>query len=280
LAATQVTWNPAYKAFGHKFAYGLKDIPPVHFSFSDRAGKGIIVEWRDGVIEVLENKFGVFANSNLYKENVAATEKWLDKLYSNPKGTYPSIKDGGAQFRASSEPAEKGERRAVTFWAMPGDYSSPSRFTRLAMLLNATAATCYSDKSVVVKGKVETTNPAFVPPGLPATNPSLLSVVQVINAAYLPRGQDDGGLAFDAEEFTPLSMLRDHGRAGDANGAGAVAPVFYYRTGSNMQYKAIDLGKVEWQKLGPKGVRRAPATFSPQPWFTPASNEWNAYPAA
>ena len=96
------------------------------------------------------------------------------------------------------------------FWPLPGDYSRPSRFTRLAMLRTAALNNCWNDTSFYFNDS-EPLSPGFVPEGFPKNNPSLLAVMGVLNTAYLPRGvDDDGNNGARPVEFTPTSMLRDH----------------------------------------------------------------------
>jgi hypothetical protein len=70
----------------------------------------------------------------------------------------------------------------------PGDYSSRSRFTRMALLRAATLKACWPTQ---VGNDTQTLSPGVLPPGgsYPADNPALLAVLGVLQPVYLPRGE-------------------------------------------------------------------------------------------
>lgn len=67
-----------------------------------------------------------------------------------------------------------------------GNFSSPSRFTRMAMLKTAAVGTCWPTEA---GGEVQQLSPGTVPDGYPAASPTLLAVMGIIQSVYLPRGK-------------------------------------------------------------------------------------------
>lgn len=71
----QVVWDPEYDAFGKAISNGLAKVPTLHLVFHDSSGASLVVQWRDGKMEVLDNPLGVFANDPLLQDNYKV--RWL-----------------------------------------------------------------------------------------------------------------------------------------------------------------------------------------------------------
>jgi hypothetical protein len=68
-----------------------------------------------------------------------------------------------------------------------GDYSSPNRFTRMAMIRAATLATCWP---TVAANETQLLSPGNTPNSqYPEHAPSLLAVLGITQSVYLPRGE-------------------------------------------------------------------------------------------
>eukprot|EP00775_Hariotina_reticulata_P012809 gene12809-12937_t len=193
----QVVWNPQYNKLGMLVSFGVQRDAPMHFTVHDASGASLVVQFRPGgVTEVLDNPLGVFANGAFLQDHYKEYKSWLNR------------------HNYTEQQPPNG-----TMWIMPGDYSSSSRFIRMAMLSTAAQHSCWSTQGA---GELQQLSPGTVPKGYPTTNPTLLAVVGMLQSVYLPRGIDDEGGANSKEEsnieVTPVSTLRDH-----------KAAIYYYR---------------------------------------------------
>ena len=247
-----------YGKWARLMAQGLADAPPWHFSITDAKGRGIIVQARDGQVQVLDNKYGVFTNEPFYEEQEKKVAEFERQMLSNPADVFPSVKtvhvpeiEGGPSIFAA------GAKNPIGYLPLPGDYSGPSRFTRMALTLKyATKPTCWDATSMLDKKEKETLNPAYVPAGLPKTNEALLAVLGVTNQVYLPRGLTDHGKAGAAGEWTPFSTLRDHR-----------LKAFYVRTANSPLFRQYHLKMINWTNTGKRGIVTVPLTTPGETWF-------------
>eukprot|EP00878_Enallax_costatus_P023717 GHUV01025254.1.p1 GENE.GHUV01025254.1~~GHUV01025254.1.p1 ORF type:complete len:199 (+),score=19.70 GHUV01025254.1:713-1309(+) len=99
---------------------GTQDAPPLHVTVHDRTGASLVIQYRDGKMEVLRNPLGVFTNQPLLQEQLQHYQDWM------------------AAHNYTTDTKPKGDQ-----WVMPGDYSSQSRFIRLAMIKTATSRECW-----------------------------------------------------------------------------------------------------------------------------------------
>ncbi len=104
----------------------------VHYMFSDRTGEAVVVEPEEGGLKIHRDTIGVMTNSPDYL--------WHRTNLRNYGGVFYS--EGPRKF-LNMELMGFGEALGGGF-GLPGDYSSPSRFVRLAAL-----------KEAAVKGKNE-----------------------------------------------------------------------------------------------------------------------------
>lgn len=102
----------------------LGSIPPLHWSFSDRTGEMIVVEPDKEGLKIYRNTLGVMTNSPSYSWHRLNLLNYggirnldYDVLKVNEECLRPCFSGSGAQ-------------------GLPGDWSSPSRFIRLAFLRN------------------------------------------------------------------------------------------------------------------------------------------------
>lgn len=102
---------------------GQSVVFPVHFVVTDKEGKGLIIEYIDGKLNVYDDKVGVLTNSPGYPWQVTNLSNYINLSPSNPK---PLVVDG-VTYTATGQGAG-----AV---GLPGDYSPPSRFVKTAYLL-------------------------------------------------------------------------------------------------------------------------------------------------
>lgn len=111
----------------------------VHWRFTDRSGRQVVLEIVDGVAHFYENRLGVLTNSPGFEWQMTNLNNYVN-LYS---GAAPSQKLGDvelAPFGAGSG-----------FLGIPGDVTPPSRFVRAAFY-QATARPPKSAEETVLQG--------------------------------------------------------------------------------------------------------------------------------
>lgn len=102
----------------------LKDlILPAHFSIYDASGKGIVVEYVKGELNVYDNQIGVMTNSPAYDWHMTNLRNYINLSPVTPK----PIIDNGMTFAATGQGAG--------MLGLPGDISPPSRFVKMAVML-------------------------------------------------------------------------------------------------------------------------------------------------
>ena len=112
----------------------VEDKPlPAHYIFSDRTGETMVVEPEAAGLKIHRRTIGVLTNSPDYRWHLTNLRAYVG-VTNRPKRP---------QTIAGHEIREFGERLGGGF-GLPGDYSSPSRFVRLAFL-----------KEFAVRGKDE-----------------------------------------------------------------------------------------------------------------------------
>ncbi|MEN9902122.1 MAG: hypothetical protein RL651_786 [Pseudomonadota bacterium] len=96
--------------------------PTVHFVFNDRSGKGIVVEFVEGQMQIHENKVHVLTNAPTYQWQLTNLRNYIN--ISTKVDT--SVKIGGLDLTALGSGGNT--------MALRADYSPPSRFARTAFL--------------------------------------------------------------------------------------------------------------------------------------------------
>jgi choloylglycine hydrolase len=97
---------------------------PLHFSIFDASGKGIIVEYVHGKLNIHDNKIGVLTNSPSYNWHITNMNNYVHLLPVNPN---PIKTTNGLTFAATGQ--------GFGMIGLPGDISPPSRFVKIATLL-------------------------------------------------------------------------------------------------------------------------------------------------
>jgi len=103
----------------------LGSVAPFHCMVSDKTGDSIIIEPIAGKLNIYDNKANVITNSPVYEWH---TENLRNYIALKPENS-PAIKINKYDF------ASFGQGSGLI--GIPGDYSSPSRFIRAAILANA-----------------------------------------------------------------------------------------------------------------------------------------------
>lgn len=103
---------------------GMGDmIFPLHFSIFDATGKGIVVEYIGGKLQVYD-QVGVMTNSPGYSWHLTNLTNYLHLTPTNP----PAVITEGLQFSSNGQ--------GFGMVGLPGDASPPSRFVKTATLLH------------------------------------------------------------------------------------------------------------------------------------------------
>jgi len=95
---------------------------PLHFSVFDSSGKGIVIEYINGKMNLYDNKIGVMTNSPGYDWHLINLNNYVHLRPTNP----PAVIADGVKFAATGQ--------GFGMIGMPGDISPPSRFVKMAVL--------------------------------------------------------------------------------------------------------------------------------------------------
>lgn len=174
---------------------------PLHFAIYEASGNGIVVEFVDGKMNVYDNKIGILTNSPTFPWQIDNLRNYLNLSPFNPN----PITVNGLTFTVTGQGSGN--------VGLPGDVSPPSRFTKIAFLLNN----------------------AF-----PVTNADgALNLAQhLLNNVDIPigiaRANVNGKLSTD---YTQWVVFKD-----------LTHKMFYYRIYTDMTVRAIDLNKLDFSE--------------------------------
>ena len=204
---------------------GTMSIGSVHFSLQDATGASRAAEWIDGVLRVYDNtEVGVFTNDPSFEWHLGNLDQYAQYPASAaaPPFPYPATAYGDftsyaveAEGRAATVPSMASHGLHSKF--LPGGYTPPDRFVRM-FLLKQTAT-------------------AHAPPR--SADDGIVLATGLLNTVHIPRGAVAG--SGKLLEFTNWACLKVPKAAG-----GNAGPTFYFRTYDNMQFKKVDLGRVDW----------------------------------
>lgn len=96
---------------------------PLHFAIYDATGKGIVVEYVAGKLNIYDNKLGVMTNTPAYDWHLTNLINYVHLTPTNPN----PIMINGQTFGATGQ--------GFGMIGMPGDISPPSRFVKTAIML-------------------------------------------------------------------------------------------------------------------------------------------------
>lgn len=174
---------------------------PLHYSIFDASGKGIVVEYVDGELHIHDH-MGVMTNSPTYDWHVTNLNNYVQLSPQNPK---PIIANG-ITYAALGQGAG--------MLGLPGDISPPSRFVKMAVMLQT-----------ILK---------------PADDKEALNVCEhLINNVDIPRGfvrtinHDNTA----TNELTQWVVFKD-----------LTHKKLYYRTYDDMTLKLVDMNKIDFSK--------------------------------
>ena len=192
---------PSVRIWGETVAV-LSGPMPLHFAVHDASGKCLVVEFIGGEKKIYDNQIGVMTNMPEFPWQVTHLCNYLNLSAFNPKA-----KDfNGIMIKPTGTGAG--------WLGMPGDWSPPSRFVRIAYLVNATPPA--KDRTTALNLAKHILNTVDIPLGS-------------VEAAL--KSKDSGNAV--AKEYTQWSVLND-----------LTNRVFYYYSYDDMNLKSIDLKKM------------------------------------
>lgn len=95
---------------------------PLHFAVYEFNGKGIVVEYVGGKLNIYDNDIGVMTNSPSYDWHLTNLKNYIHLAPVNP----PPVVADGVTFAATGQ--------GFGMIGLPGDISPPSRFVKMAVL--------------------------------------------------------------------------------------------------------------------------------------------------
>ena len=180
---------------------------PLHFSLHDRLGKNLVIEFIDGQMEVSDNIVGVLTNAPKFEWHTTNLRNYINLSAINVK---PVKLDGSVLDQTGQGSGLLG---------IPGDWTPPSRFVKMAVFKNFVTK---------VKDAKKNVNLAF----------------HLLNTVDIPYGtiQDASGKNFD---YTQWIVVKD-----------LINDRLYYRTYEDLDIRVIDL-KAMIQKGG-NSIQKTP----------------------
>ncbi len=100
----------------------IKQVPLIHISIHDKTGKSGVIEFKKGRVKFYENKIGVVTNEPTFRRHLDLVRQFGNVSNTNP----PNSTINGYQINNYQETGMVG---------LPGDWSSSSRFVRIAKIL-------------------------------------------------------------------------------------------------------------------------------------------------
>lgn len=152
--------------------------PTLHFIFTDRSGKGIVVEYVKGELQISDNVAHVLTNPPTYDWHINNARNYLNLTPVGPTerqiagANVTALGQGGGMF------------------GLPGDYTPPSRFIRAAAL------------------RAAVTQPANAAAGIQTVGHILNTVDIPIGAAQFRKA--DGSLGADYTQWVAIKDLTNN----------------------------------------------------------------------
>ena len=102
----------------------FNEIPPIHLAIHDAEGKSLVIEFIDGKMQVYDNPIGVLTNDPPFPWQVTNLNNYINLSAVNAKSaTFDGTVLGGAG-------------QGTGLLGIPGDWTPPSRFVRIALFKN------------------------------------------------------------------------------------------------------------------------------------------------
>lgn len=180
---------------------------PLHFVVTDKQGQSLAIEFTDGQLHIYDNKVGVFTNSPSYPWQITNLNNYINLSPNTPK---PIVKDG-VTYNATGQGAGS--------IGLPGDYTPPGRFVRMAYLVNTAKQVDHARGAVNLAQHI-------------------LNNVDIPYGAVRGKQGDDSPDAIDSTQWIVIKDLAHH--------------VVYFRSYSDLVLQKIDMTKLKFEPGSPK----------------------------
>jgi len=197
----------------------------VHWSIQDAQGSSRALEYIDGALRVYDNaEVGVLTNDPSYEWHLGNLNQYASFPTSVLTRPFPLTATSTGPFTTSAVQAKGGVATVPTNPShglntrlLPGSFTPPDRFVKMFLLKQLALA--HAPPATVEDGIVLATG--------------------LLNSVHIPRGAVAGSLL--PLEYTNWAVLKVPRSPADSG-----APLFFYRTYDNMQWKRVDLSKIDW----------------------------------
>ncbi|MCX6248032.1 MAG: choloylglycine hydrolase family protein [Bacteroidetes bacterium] len=115
---------PGIKVFSYVDTTKMKAMPTLHYAVFDSDGGCIVIEFDKGQCNIYDNPMGIMTNAPSFPWQITNLRQYIGMSAQEPK----ALTVDGLKFN----PTGHGQG----MMNLPGDYTPPSRFVRLAMLTN------------------------------------------------------------------------------------------------------------------------------------------------
>lgn len=187
-----------------------ENIGAVHWRLADRSGRQVVIEIVDGKMNVYDNPVGVLTNSPGFEWHLTNLCNYVNLVPGSAANQ--SWKSNGGIYEIRPVSGGSG------MLGLPGDFTSPSRFVRVAMFKATSPVPANGYAAVMQSFKILE---AMVVP---------IGAVMDVNA--------------NAERSTDMITSTQFTSASDLGGL-----KFYYRTMDNSQIRCIDLNTIDFRKV-------------------------------
>lgn len=167
-------------------------IPPIHLAIHDAEGKSLVIEFIDGKMEVHDNTVGVLTNDPPFAWQVTNLDNYINLSAINAK----TITLDGTVLGVTGQ--------GTGMLGIPGDWTPPSRFVRIALFKN------------------------FIETPIDADG-GTLAAIHLLNTVDIPYGAIQSAQA-KASDFTQWIVIKD-----------LTNKILYYRTYADPNLKSFRL---------------------------------------
>ena len=220
-------------------------IGKLHWSVQDRSGRSAVFEYIDESLKVFDNtEVGALTNDPSYEWHLGHLHLWAAYPSGASITPFAPTATSSGPFSSSAVPVRTdGSAGHVTsttvpFYpghglntrGLPSSYAPADRFAKMFLLkqtaMSLAPADSLDDGLVLITG--------------------LLNTVHIVRGTVT--GPNHGGASGPLLEYTNWACMKVPWANANATsgGEGQGGPLFYYRTYDNMQWKRIELSRIDW----------------------------------
>jgi choloylglycine hydrolase len=203
---------PELNIYAKALQHGGKPVVfPVHYIVTDQKGKSLVIEYERGKLNLYDNSTGILTNSPSYPWQVTNLKNYINLL---PNAAEAIVKDG-VTYTATGQGSGA--------FGLPGDYTPPSRFVRVAYLTRTAIPMKNAEKTVNLAGHI--LNNVDIPYG----------------TVRGPKGENKAG----DMDFTQWIVIKDLKHL-----------VLYFRTYSDLTLHKLDMNQLSFESDAPQFKRK------------------------